>query len=183
MRLSRRRATPVVPVAILFLAFLTGLAACDVAPGGGRAQGTDATGGGGGEGLFPVRREGKVGFIDGEGRTVVDPTFAYSLEPSEGLIGVATFVDRAWGYLDATSREMVIAPRFASAGPSADGRAAVAIDDLAGYVDTTGEVVVAPRFASTRDFSQRLAGATLGDGWGFVDRTGEWAIEPRFDEL
>ena len=116
-------------------------------------------------------------------------------------------VDGKYGYVDRAGKW--IGPRFASAQPFRDGRAAVSPTGRFGkwgYVDAEGNWVAKPAFAFARDFSEGLAPVNVGGRWsvghyhewktgawwfgwkfhggkwGFVKRNGEMLIEPRFSE-
>jgi hypothetical protein len=82
----------------------------------------------------------------------------------------------------------VVEPRYDDAVPFAEGRAAVKVGKLWGFIDGAGELVIPPRFQEPSYFSEGLAqvkvklrsgGKTVSRS-GFVDRRGEWVIEPRF---
>lgn len=59
--------------------------------------------------------------------------------------------------------------------------AAVKIDDLWGFVDTSGKMIIEPFYQDANSFSQGLAAVKIGNKWGFIDEKGEIAIEPIFD--
>src|SRR5687768_7621289 len=60
-----------------------------VATGGWRAAG---------DSVYPVRLNGKYGYIDSEGKLVVQPQFDNAAEFADGLAPVA--VGKSWGYID-----------------------------------------------------------------------------------
>lgn len=128
--------------------------------------------------LFPIREDGKVGYIDSTGRVVIEPRFDTDLPFSEGLAAVR--VDRAWGYIDTTGT-MLIAPQFDLASHFSGGRAAVEAGGKWGFVDRTGTWVVQPTFDHAFPFSEGLAKVTVGNKAGFLDQNGRMVIPPRFD--
>jgi len=97
------------------------------------------------------------GYVDLEGRTVIEPAFLDARDFSEGLAAVR--VAAGWGYVDRNG-EWVIPPRFSAAAPFAEGRAAVQ-DSTGrwGYVDPTGRMVLPPQF-------ERLSRFVEGHAWG-----------------
>lgn len=124
--------------------------------------------------LFPVRKDGKWGFIDREGKLVIAPAFERAGRFSEGLAPVV--LAGRHGYVDATGR-MVLAPEQAPAGdglhrPFVDGRAAVRVGDRVGYLDREGKLVVAARFTAAQDFSEGFAFACDASSCGYIDAVG-----------
>lgn len=80
---------------------------------------------------------GKYGFIDTEGKTVIKPQFDGAGIFSDGFAVVRVKDD--FGYID-TSGNIVIKPQFKKALPFSDGLA-YACTDKCGYIDTTGKFV------------------------------------------
>ncbi|HMB52927.1 MAG TPA: WG repeat-containing protein, partial [Thermoanaerobaculia bacterium] len=131
------------------------------------------------EGIYPVRMDGQVGFIDGTGDLVVEAQYGYTLEPSEGLMAVATMREE-WGFLSVDSLEWAVEPQFNNVSPFADGLAAADFGGRAGYIDETGETVIEARFEAARRLSEGLAAVKEGGRWGWVDPAGEMAIPARY---
>lgn len=91
--------------------------------------------------LFPVIRDdvieynsNKVGFIDSNGRLIIDFKF-YSASPfSEGLARVKLTKDSKEGYIN-TNGQMVIEPQYERAFPFIEGRAQVRVDGKWRFID------------------------------------------------
>ena len=142
-----------------------------------------------GEDYFPVRENGKVGFMDKTGKIVISPQFDSTLNEdgvtfSEGL--AAVYVGDKWGYIDKAGK-FVIPPKFKQKFPPSlfhEGLAQVEIQEgTSSFIDKTGELVNALKFIEERTvFSEGLARVSKGDKIGFVDKTGKFVIEARFDE-
>ena len=142
-----------------------------------------------GEDYFPVRENGKIGFMDKTGKIVISPQFDSTLSEdgvifSEGL--AAVYVGDKWGYIDKTGK-FVIPPKFKQTfAPSLfhEGLAQVEIQEgTSSFIDKTGEFVKALKFIEQRTvFSEGLARVSKGDKIGYVDKTGRFVIEARFDE-
>src|ERR1035441_3604673 len=73
-------------------------------------------------GLYPISVNGKYGFMDRSGKTVITPQFGMSIEFSEGLARV--LVGTKWGYINSKGA-LTITPQFDLAGPFRYGRAPV----------------------------------------------------------
>ncbi len=104
------------------------------------------------DGLIPVCRRGRCGYIDGKGNVAIPLRYSQVREFAEGRGGViiggrGSFIDRAG--------QVVV--------PAVVGR-------VRGTVDTGG----------ARRFGDGLSPAACGRRWGYVDRDGRWAIKPVF---
>ncbi|MGB7844866.1 MAG: WG repeat-containing protein [Candidatus Acidiferrum sp.] len=116
---------------------------------------------------------GKVGYIDGEGKIKIAAELSDcgSIDPgpefSEGraIIGCVPL-----GYIDASGKP-VIAPAFDEARRFSEGLAAVkGSDGKWGYVDKVGKLAVPPQFEEAGDFSEGLAAVANDKGeWGYIN--------------
>jgi hypothetical protein len=123
--------------------------------------------------LFPVRKDGKWGFIDRSGAVVIAARFDGAERFSEGLAAVA--LEGRHGYVDATGR-MALVPEQEPAGalhrPFVSGLAAVRSGGSIGFIDRRGKLAIPAKFTSAEDFSEGLAFACTGRGCGYIDRKG-----------
>ncbi len=106
-------------------------------------------------GLKPGRR---FGFIDREGRMVIEPKFVGAKGFSEGLAPAAV-----------PHVHEIVGGKI----------------PLWGFIDASGEFVIPPQFYDADPFSEGLAGVevnSLNDSWGYIDRLGRLVIEPLFSE-
>ena len=148
----------------------------------------------------------KLGFIDRQGRYVIEPQFddvdsrfsgssesALAVEFSGDLVAVgfseglaAVRIGDKWGFIDRQGT-YVIEPQFDDAQSFSEGLAAVRIGDREtgvgkyGFIDRQGRYVVEPQFDGAQSFSEGLAAVFIGDRWGFIDRQGRYVINPQFD--
>jgi hypothetical protein len=157
-----------------------------------------------GDPLFVVTVNNKQGFIDRNGKLVIDPQFGGAGDFSEGLASVAV-KDEGYkeGYIDRTGK-IVIAPKWDTAGKFLDGVAWVGFDQAKkeykignkiysstptdsfdfkfGLIDKTGKYIVEPTFTYAGDFSEGAAVVrTKENKFGFVDKSGKFIVEPKFD--
>jgi hypothetical protein len=146
-----------------------------------------------GPSLYVVTVQGKNGFIDRDGKVVIEPTFEKAYPFSDGLAAVQQ--NDMWGFIDTTGR-MVIEPKFAMVGLFSDGLAsfrAKRLTDPWGYIDKSGEVVIKPQFDIADGFKKGIArvgfetpGSKLlsfADAGGtydyrFISREGKYVPEP-----
>lgn len=136
--------------------------------------------------LFPIRQNGKVGYINLKGEVVIQPHFQIAFFFSEGLAVACLERGERCGYIDPKGK-FIINPQFRFAERFSEGLAAVEVEDKVGYIDKEGKFVINPQFPRSGDsllrpFSEGLASVKIGDKIGFVDREGRIVINPQFDE-
>jgi hypothetical protein len=88
--------------------------------------------------LFPIEQQGKWGFIDQTGKTIIPPRFNSAQEFSEGLAPV--MVGGKFGFADQAGK-LVIPASFSEARNFAEGLAPVGVGRKTGYIDKTGKFV------------------------------------------
>jgi hypothetical protein len=144
-------------------------------------------------GRLPVRRDGKWGCLDVNGRLVVPAVYDAPMSFHEGLAAVRT--GDAFGYVDRDGK-VVIEPHYTMAESFSEGLAAVRVGGRwegrrlrggkIGFINKDGEMVIEPAFAWTDGgFREGLApmwqARRTSDGtWvfgGYIDRQGKWAID------
>jgi WG containing repeat len=153
-------------------------------------------------GLFVIIVNDKRGYIDRNGRIVIEPQFDGATSFSEGLAVIATSENGyAEGYIDSTG-VIVIRPQFDKATEFSEGLALVGFDQSKkeikignktyitrsshpsyrwGYIDRTGQYVASPFYPNALGFSEGLAAVCLPEGkWGYIDKSGRIAIKPQF---
>lgn len=145
--------------------------------------------------LYPVVRKLKTGFIDRQGKMVIEPQFDGSSLGKLGAFGTADPLypvskDLKWGYIDRTGA-VKIPFQFSLAGKFSEGLAPVRVDSQVnglwqskfGYVDTSGTLAIPATFDQAGPFSEGLALVTTGELSGYIDKTGAFAIPARFTQL
>ena len=154
--------------------------------------------------LFPIMQNNKLGFIDRNGKIVIQPQFnnifyskslRYEVQKRfafpEGLRAVVT--TGGWGFIDSTGK-FVIEPKFNSIGNFSDGLAGVFINVnnggkyIKGFIDKTGKLVITlPDDTSNYDefyFNEGFAVIKKGkDGLGYryMDRSGKFVFGTEFE--
>ena len=118
------------------------------------------------------------GYVDTQGRTVVEPQFQAANLFSEGLAAVA--LDDRFGYIDTTGT-VVIPLQFERAGPFAQGLAPIRQAGLWGFVDQSGRTVIPVQYDLAFAFSGGLALVQQDERFGFVALDGTEQIAPRYD--
>ena len=120
--------------------------------------------------LFPVRIDGDWGYINAEGRIIIEPTFDAAGPFSGGLAQVRNF--GRVGYIDAAG-EYVIEPRFQNGRPFFENVAAVEIDGRWGYINRSGAFAINPQFHDAFNFAQgRAFVRSPSFDWEYIDNAG-----------
>ncbi len=138
--------------------------------------------------VFPVKVDGKWGFIDRKGKLVLEPRFDLARPACEGMARVRE--DGKWGYVRAgATAKVMVEPRFVAARDFSEGLAAVKQDGKWSYIDRSGKKSIPADFARARSFSEGLAAAAVAREenapawdvrWGYINRKGAWVIKPTY---
>jgi hypothetical protein len=125
-------------------------------------------------GLYPINNNGKSGFMDRSGKTVITPQFDSAGGFSEGLAEV--MVGTKWGYIN-TKGVVAITPQFDAALFFRCGRARVKLGNRWGFIDKDGKYICSPSFLWATEFSGDFAPVQTLDGvWALVDRSGKLVL-------
>lgn len=144
------------------------------------------------EGLIVISKEGKSGFANRDGTTVIAPVYDYCSPFNEGLARV--MIGQEWGYIN-TSGEVIIEPQYLHAEDFDEGAARVETKPQAGsyFIDSQNVQLhewIAPEalpYADSYAFSNGLAVLASGEDsnsrvYGYTDRQGQWRIKPQFKQ-
>ena len=131
------------------------------------------------EGLFWVRENGKYGYIDRTGKTVIEPQYDNTMGFNEGL--AATSIGKKYGFIDKKGT-WVIKPQYDFAYIFMDGAAMVKVGKLYAWIDKTGKQIIAPtEFEEVAlGFTEDRLAVKKGGKWGYIDKTGKIIIEAKF---
>jgi hypothetical protein len=149
------------------------------------------------EGLAAVKKDGKIGFIDTDGREVIPCMYEMrgeggieyinktrDYEFSEGLVAVK--LGGKWGYID-RENNMVVDAIYDYALPFYNGYAVVIRAKKCGIINRLGEEVVPCNYGGITNFHEGLAIVNESD-WkggkiGFSDTTGQIVIPCIYDRF
>ncbi|WP_158217551.1 WG repeat-containing protein [Lottiidibacillus patelloidae] len=145
--------------------------------------------------LHPVTKDGLVGFINQDGKMIIEATFNRVITKRaykhDELIPVKKTEKGKVGFIDKTG-EFVIEPKFEAAFPFQEELAMVLMNGKVGYIGKKGHFIVEPTY-SLKDFpfsegiemtffNEGLAAVQVeGKGWGYIDKSGAVVIEPQFE--
>jgi hypothetical protein len=139
----------------------------------------------------------KYGYIDENGKMVINPIYEDAGNFSEGLAAVCAGAgcylgtnnkgkEKKWGFIDRQGNT-VIPPQFASASEFHEGFASVSVGGKGGYIDKNGRFIINPQFASTFNFENGVAAVCVdNDGkdtsnrtkCGYIDKSGKYIWQP-----
>jgi hypothetical protein len=129
------------------------------------------------EGLAAVSLEGKYGYVDLTGQTVIPLQYDGAASFSEGLAGVR--VGKKWGFIN-RANELAIKPAYTEVRAFQCGLCAVAKSGKWGFVDTAGTIVLRLKYAEVTDcdpVSQR-AWFRQNKLWGLLSAGGTVILKP-----
>ena len=130
--------------------------------------------------LAPVKKDGKWGFINGEGKFIIEPRYEDAFLFSDQAAAIKE--GGLWGFIN-RSGKFLVEPKYENAAVFRQGLAAVQLKGKWGFIDKSGEMVIPARFEQVYFFQEDRCG-TFADGkWGFIDRKGEFVIKPKYDEV
>lgn len=123
--------------------------------------------------------EGELwGFVDKEGKTVIQPSFRDVSYFSEGLCGAMNEKGQ-WGYIGRKG-ETKIEFRYDNVHPFKGKYAKVSLRGNWGIVNAQGREIIAPQYADIDvDGEQYLV--KQGDKWGWINKVGKATISAQYD--
>jgi hypothetical protein len=132
-------------------------------------------------GLYPINVNGKYGFMDRSGKTVITPQFDQTWGFSEGLASVK--IGTKWGFIN-TKGVVAITPQFDEALFFRYGRARVQLGKNWGFIDKDGKYISSPNLLWAREFSGDFAPVQSSDRvFALVDRSGKMTLLDKVQQL
>jgi len=129
--------------------------------------------------LFPVKQNGKWGYINKLGQIIIKANYLAAQPFSEDIAFVRTSKHlKAIDSLGNTIFKLPLNSNFP--GAYSEGLAPFLVDGKYGFIDKTGKTVIDFQFDFARSFSDGLALIKLGDYYGFIDKEGKTVINPQF---
>jgi hypothetical protein len=126
-----------------------------------------------------VNEEGeeKWGFVNKEGKVVINPQFSSVSNFSDGKCGVRNSEGK-WGFIDKEGK-ISINYQFDDAGDFKNGKCIVTSANKDGVIDKEGKYIINPQFSDMQiDGDMFLVNQ---DGkWGWCDKDGKLVINPQF---
>lgn len=140
------------------------------------------------KGMMAVYKEGKMGFVNAEGKLVVPCQYTGSTSFEEGLACIAKYNTDLYGFMNLEGK-MEIPFKFKQSGVSgfrADGYSRAGSSAGTVLINKKGEVVFKTSkgniqgsgFGLVRVFTKKDR-----SGWGVLNFNDEWIIDPLYDDL
>jgi hypothetical protein len=140
---------------------------------------------------YPIGRDGKLGFIDYQGREVIPPQFTTVADMAHFKDGLAPVFEpgKGWGYID-PSGKFVIGPtmEWAWGRPFHEGVAGMMIlgknfaHNRPAWINDKGEIIFTGMGTEGAYFSDGLMPMRTDAGtYGFVNKNFKFVIPPKYD--
>jgi RHS repeat-associated protein len=124
----------------------------------------------------------KSGYINQNGRIVIEATFEEANDFREGL-AIVKLGDNNFVYINTTGKIVISPPqKWTLFDDFSEGLARVIVDQKYGYINQTGKIVISSKFNEAHSFSEKLAAVKIGNKWGYIDKSGKTIIAPQFVE-
>lgn len=133
------------------------------------------------EGLYKIKKDNRIGYIDGQGRLRIANRYEEGGLLSEDRIPIK--IMGRWGYVD-RQESIVIQPIFDSAGVFDQGVAIVKKNGLYGLIGSAGDELLACEY---RSISHQVGRAYIyslePNAWGATDVHGNVTLTPNYLEI
>lgn len=130
--------------------------------------------------LFLVEVNGKWGYMNEEGKLVIEAVYDNGMDFNGGYASVTK--GKQFLVINIRGEETVVEGAIDVKEFSEGLAPARKSDKKFGFVDTEGKWAVPAKFETVGYFSDGLAWAKTADGkLGYINKTGEWVIKPEFE--
>lgn len=132
------------------------------------------------EGYRAVRRDGKYGFIDEQGRLRIANRYEAVAAFNEGLAAIR--IQGRWGFIDRQER-IAVQPIYEEVQPFNNGIAIVTRDGLSGAVDKSGKIILPLRYDAVSQTSANRLLLRQGNHYGLATVDGQIIAHPRYSRI
>ncbi|MBQ2830318.1 MAG: WG repeat-containing protein, partial [Oscillospiraceae bacterium] len=134
-----------------------------------------------GDGLLPVAKGGKWGFIDTTGKLVIPCGYDSAKDFSEGLARVEK--DGKWGLINTSGKVVLPIEYDYFVGDFSEGLAWVQKDGKYGFIDEVGKLVIPCVYDQGAYFSEGLARVKKDGKYGYINTTGNPVVPCEYDDV
>ena len=124
-------------------------------------------------GIGIVKKNGKYGCVDGNGRLITPFIYDKIEKPSDGLLRVKS--NGKYGYIDITGKE-IIPVEWSNASNFSDGLAEVIKDEKVLFIDKSGKELFRLDFEAIGVFHDGMVLVESNGKFGYVDSTGKLTV-------
>lgn len=132
------------------------------------------------EGLRGIKKGGKFGFVDNQGRLRIANRYE-GIKPFQEGLGAVKILGK-WGFVNHAER-IAIQPVYDDVGPFVSGLAIVMQKGQYGLIGKTGDVVLPIRYDRIERLPTGRFELTSGDSKGLADKDGRLVFAPRYSEI
>ena len=132
------------------------------------------------EGLAIAKYNGKYGFVNVDGKLVIECKYEFAGSFTEGLAPVQ--LNKNWGFLNKLG-ELAIPCKYEDVRLFFEGLAGVKWNGKFGFVNKNEEWVIERKYEDVRCFSEGLVGVKLNSKWGFIDKKGDLVIKFKYSDV
>ncbi len=122
----------------------------------------------------------RFGYIDLEGKWVVDPKFNKAKDFHEGFARV--LVGDKWGFIR-TNGDWLVEPKYSNAFDFQEGHARVLTENGYTFLNADGSEMELGKVDKIHDFTEGVARVIRGKDVGLIDTEGNWLVEPSFESI
>ncbi len=152
--------------------------------------------------LFPVRVNGKYGYVDTKGTMVIKPLFDSAHSFQEGLAGVVMggqkrsgrdgyifYLGGKFGYINRAGKFVIPLGTYSFGRGFSEGLAEVSVNgckgkNCFGYADKNGRLMIRNQFSFVGEFHEGLAVVGLSnEKQGVIDKTGKFIVPAIYDGI
>ena len=129
--------------------------------------------------LYGIRENGKWGFADSTGKTIIACMYEWVEDFSEGVAECG--LDGKAGFINKSGKE-VIPFNYDEVEAFYHGMAVVVQNGKSGIINKLGKIIVPLEYDDISVFSEGFAAIAKGDKYGYIDETGKLAIPMVFSK-
>ncbi|HET8854984.1 MAG TPA: WG repeat-containing protein, partial [Salinimicrobium sp.] len=128
--------------------------------------------------LAVVKLDGKYGYIDKEGKEVIEFKYDAAWCMSEGM-GLVSSKGK-WGFINKDG-DLIIDFMYDAAHPFSEDLAAVELNGKWGFIDKNGQLKIPLVYEGARSFSGGMAPVKTDELWGYIDKNNQMLIPPQYE--
>lgn len=132
------------------------------------------------EGYRGIKRNGKYGFIDDQGRLRIANRYEGITPFYEGLAGIK--IRGKWGFINKEDK-IVIQPNYDQINPFENGRAKVIRNGKYGLITNDGEILLDFRYDNLDVLPDQRILIQFGTMQGLTDAHGNILLQPKYEEV
>ncbi len=124
------------------------------------------------------KKANKYGFVDYNGKIVIQPKYEYASNFVEGLAAVK-IINGKWGFIDKKGK-IIIKPQYEWASDFSDGMCAVQISGKWGFINKSGDLVIKAKYNWAGIFKSNSHVACVTNSknkYGVIDKNGKVVID------